>query len=185
MKRLILIFMLLLSTLFAELKEDNFKTTANNTWGIYASHDEFLDPTTDYYLANWEIKDRGEKFWQSVQIFRDGVGYYDTFMILQLDDNMVGLDSNFMTIKFKIDGKTYEDEVTIIKKIGSRLFVNFTGDIYEILIDKMCLGLPLKISVKTLGGGFALLYTDNKNFKTKYEAVHNEYIKNHKEEEQL
>ena len=89
------------------------------------------------------------------------------------------------TIKFKIDGRTYTDEVTIVKKFGTRLWINFTGDIYEILIDKMCSGLPLKVSVKTLGGGFALLYTDNKNFKAKYEAVHNEYIKNHKEEEQL
>lgn len=183
MKRFILVFLLIMSTLFAELKEDNIKTLANNSWGTFASYDEFLDPTTDYYLANWEIKDRGEKFWQSVEIFREGSGFYDTFMILQLDEDMEGLDSNFITIKFKIDGKTYEDEVTIIKKIGSRLFINFTGDIYEILIDKMCAGLPLKISVKTLGGGFALLYTDNKNFKTKYEAVHNEYIKNHKEGE--
>lgn len=177
MKRFILIFLLLLSTVFAELKEDNMKIVANNNWGIIACVDEFGDTNTEYYLMNREKQD---DFEQSVQIFRDGSGFYDTFMILQLDYDMVGLDSNFITIKFKIGNTVYEDEVAIIKKFSTRLFINFTGDTYAMLIDKMCSGLPLKISVKTLDGGFALLYTDNKNFKSKYEAVQNEYIKNHK-----
>ena len=130
MRRLLLVFILLISTSFAGLKEDDISNIENNTWGTYSGLDEF-DITIDvFYLANWESYDyETESYSQSIQIFRNGTGYYDTFIILQLDYSMLGEDSDGFTVRFKIGNKVYNKEATT-KNIGTRLTLRFSDDIY-------------------------------------------------------
>ena len=181
MKRFILAFLLIMSALFAELKEDDIRAVENNSWGAYLSQDEFDSSIDVFYLANWESHDyEMESYSQSIQIFRNGTGYYDTFIILQLDYSMLGEDSDGFTVRFKIGNKVYNKEATT-KNIGTRLTLRFSDDIYKMLIDNMCAGQPLRIIVEKIStGNTTLLYADNTGFKSKYEGVQKEYSKIYK-----
>ena len=60
------------------------------------------------------------------------------------------------------------------------LILDFSADTYATIIDKMIAGEPLKIYVKTLAGESTIFYTNNKDFKSKYNDIHDNFVKYNK-----
>ena len=180
MKKYIILVMILLNTfVLADLKSDDINKVKDNEWGVMNIPDEFGDESHEFVLYNTDNRNNFDK---NVAISMYGNGFWDSSIMLFLPSDM-GVITKFTTVRIKVGDKVYPDEEVVLKTINNSdnsILLDFSADTYATIIDKMIAGEPLKIYVKTLAGESTIFYTNNKDFKSKYNDIHDNFVKYNK-----
>lgn len=180
MKRIIIFMLLVFSTFaFGDLKADDVNKVKDNEWGIINVPDEFGDVSHEFILYNTDNRNNFDK---NIAVSVYGNGFWDSSIMIFLPSDM-GVITKFTTVRIKVGDKVYPDEEVVLKPINNSnnsILLDFSSDTYAMILDKMIAGEPLKIYVKTLAGESTIFYANNKDFKSKYNDIHDNFVKYNK-----
>lgn len=180
MKRIIIFMLLVFSTFaFGDLKADDVNKVKDNEWGIINVPDEFGDVSHEFILCSTDNRNNFDK---NIAVSVYGNGFWDSSIMIFLPSDM-GVITKFTTVRIKVGDKVYPDEEVVLKTINNSnnsILLDFSSDTYAMILDKMIAGEPLKIYVKTLAGEYTIFYANNKDFKSKYNDIHDNFVKYNK-----